>query len=118
MESGGVELLHRTDAEETYTAQTEIEHERSDRPASPPSFVAFHSGWGCSSAGRAPALQAGGRRFDPAQLHQNSKKSQEALYCPEQASQDCSLTIGYIFARSREKTVCVRGKFRSATKGV
>jgi hypothetical protein len=26
--------------------------------------------WGCSSAGRAPALQAGGRRFDPDQLHQ------------------------------------------------
>lgn len=27
------------------------------------------NGWGCSSAGRAPALQAGGQRFDPAQLH-------------------------------------------------
>ena len=27
--------------------------------------------WGCSSVGRAPALQAGGQRFDPAQLHQN-----------------------------------------------
>jgi hypothetical protein len=26
--------------------------------------------WGCSSAGRAPALQAGGHRFDPGQLHQ------------------------------------------------
>ena len=26
--------------------------------------------WGCSSAGRAPALQAGGRRFDPDHLHQ------------------------------------------------
>jgi hypothetical protein len=25
---------------------------------------------GCSSAGRAPALQAGGHRFDPGQLHQ------------------------------------------------
>ncbi len=25
--------------------------------------------WGCSSAGRAPALQAGGREFDPHQLH-------------------------------------------------
>ena len=25
--------------------------------------------WGCSSAGRAPALQAGGQRFDPAHLH-------------------------------------------------
>src|SRR5580765_4715723 len=26
--------------------------------------------WGCSSIGRAPALQAGGHRFDPGQLHQ------------------------------------------------
>lgn len=26
--------------------------------------------WGCSSAGRASALQAGGRRFNPVQLHQ------------------------------------------------
>ncbi|SPJ43751.1 hypothetical protein LAA29_170004 [Leuconostoc carnosum] len=25
--------------------------------------------WGISSAGRAPALQAGGQRFDPAILH-------------------------------------------------
>ena len=25
--------------------------------------------WGLSSAGRAPALQAGGRRFDPDRLH-------------------------------------------------
>ena len=28
--------------------------------------------WGCSSIGRAPALQAGGRRFDPVWLHQIS----------------------------------------------
>ena len=26
--------------------------------------------WGCSSAGRAPALQAGGHGFDPHHLHQ------------------------------------------------
>ena len=25
--------------------------------------------WGCSSVGRAPALQAGGQRFEPAHLH-------------------------------------------------
>ena len=29
--------------------------------------------WGCSSVGRAPALQAGGRRFDPDHLHQYLK---------------------------------------------
>ena len=27
--------------------------------------------WGCSSVGRAPALQAGGRQFESDQLHQN-----------------------------------------------
>ena len=30
--------------------------------------------WGYSSAGRAPALQAGGQRFDPAYLHQFFKQ--------------------------------------------
>ena len=29
--------------------------------------------WGVSSAGRAPALQAGGHRFDPGTLHQAIK---------------------------------------------
>ena len=29
--------------------------------------------WGVSSAGRAPALQAGGHRFDPGTLHQRSQ---------------------------------------------
>ena len=34
---------------------------------------------GCSSVGRAPALQAGGHRFDPVHLHQYSReKSQDA----------------------------------------
>ena len=28
--------------------------------------------WGCSSVGRAPALQAGGRQFEPDQLHQKA----------------------------------------------
>ena len=27
--------------------------------------------WGCSSAGRAPALQAGGQEFDSPHLHHN-----------------------------------------------
>ena len=34
--------------------------------------------WGYSSAGRAPALQAGGRRFDPDYLHQNGPVAQLA----------------------------------------
>ena len=29
--------------------------------------------WGCSSAGRAPALQAGGQEFDSPHLHQSAK---------------------------------------------
>jgi hypothetical protein len=33
----------------------------------------IESGWGCSSAGRAPALHAGGHRFDPVHLHHNEK---------------------------------------------
>ena len=31
--------------------------------------------WGFSSAGRAPALQAGGQRFDPANLHHTWARS-------------------------------------------
>ncbi len=33
--------------------------------------------WGCSSVGRAPALQAGGRQFESDQLHQNSKRKNQ-----------------------------------------
>ena len=32
--------------------------------------------WGCSSAGRAPALHAGGQEFDPPHLHQNGRIAQ------------------------------------------
>ena len=35
--------------------------------------------WGHSSAGRAPALQAGGRRFDPVWLHHFIKNQRTAL---------------------------------------
>ena len=38
-------------------------------PGPPYSAAGTHT-WGCSSVGRAPALQAGGQRFDPVQLHQ------------------------------------------------
>ncbi len=37
----------------------------------PPRFVCGTQ-WGFSSSGRAPALQAGGERFDPVNLHQFS----------------------------------------------
>ena len=34
--------------------------------------------WGYSSAGRAPALQAGGQEFDPPYLHQKGNLSEES----------------------------------------
>ena len=34
--------------------------------------------WGYSSAGRAPALQAGGQRFDPVYLHQQAEPAEKA----------------------------------------
>ena len=39
--------------------------------------------WGCSSIGRAPALQAGGRRFDPVQLHHILSRSINFLIITE-----------------------------------
>ena len=33
--------------------------------------------WGCSSAGRAPALQAGGQEFDSPHLHQRLRSKRE-----------------------------------------
>jgi hypothetical protein len=36
--------------------------------------------WGISSAGRAPALQAGGRRFDPVILHHLSVRTARAKF--------------------------------------
>ena len=44
---------------------TEIQHERKLRLVWPRTIIT----WGHSSDGRAPALHAGGRRFDPAWLH-------------------------------------------------
>ena len=40
------------------------------------SLFNFEGLWGYSSAGRAPALQAGGQRFDPAYLHQRFEKTE------------------------------------------
>ena len=37
--------------------------------------------WGCSSVGRAPALQAGGQEFEPPQLHQTfAYRNQQPMY--------------------------------------
>ena len=48
--------------------------------------------WGYSSAGRAPALQAGGQRFDPAYLHQRFEKTEsDSLKRFARADQDMGL---------------------------
>ena len=48
-----------------------LEHFQREEPARD----AGETAWGCSSVGRAPALQAGGQRFEPAHLHQPRKGS-------------------------------------------
>ena len=42
-----------------------------------------HKRWGYSSAGRAPALQAGGHRFDPDYLHHLERQAQIEVFCKE-----------------------------------
>ena len=58
----------------------------------------FAEVWGLSSAGRAPALHAGGQRFDPARLHQQlageGKKSE---------SSDFSFASGFLVGLIRDE---------------
>ena len=42
--------------------------------------------WGFSSAGRAPALQAGGQRFDPANLHHILRETDWSSFWKEETS--------------------------------
>ena len=42
---------------------------------------------GFSSAGRAPALQAGGQRFEPANLHQMENRGRAKAPAPEKMGQ-------------------------------
>jgi hypothetical protein len=46
--------------------------------------------WACSSAGRAPALQAGGRRFEPCHVHQFF---QRLTACPHQLIRSTVVTF-------------------------
>ena len=50
--------------------------------------------WGHSSAGRAPALHAGGREFDPPWLHHTQRKT--VLYQAKEASQKVFCYLGLI----------------------
>ena len=46
--------------------------------------------WGCSSAGRAPALQAGGQEFDPPHLHQRASEDEETTTVAKKLTWACS----------------------------
>ena len=59
--------------------------------------------WGLSSAGRAPALQAGGREFESLSLHDGSSKSALQINCqrivndpPYEAVCACTKTDGFL----------------------
>ena len=59
--------------------------EQGSGPGDPdPDIDRWKQARGCSSVGRAPALQAGGRRFDPVQLHQSGSRRPGATR-PQQA---------------------------------
>jgi hypothetical protein len=64
-------------------------------------------GWGRSSAGRAPALQAGGHRFDPDRLHHPRLSSNEAKrHRPLTAAIVCLQTMR-AEAKSSQVLVCI-----------
>ena len=46
------------------------------------------SQWGCSSVGRAPALHAGGHRFDPVHLHQLKLDRENGIAAQEIKAED------------------------------
>ena len=62
-------------------AETAKSTEKTALRASPESSVAALRSpyWGCSSAGRAPALQAGGQGFDSPHLHQPVERVSEKV---------------------------------------
>ena len=65
--------------------------------------------WGFSSAGRAPALQAGGQRFDPANLHHTKK----VTVTPKNKIKVC-----FDFERKNKRSVVSFGDSRSEQHAV
>ena len=55
---------------------------------------------GCSSVGRAPALQAGGRRFDPVRLHQRAQGFLTSVACYLERTQEAAGSIPSSATRS------------------
>ena len=58
--------------------------------------------WGLSSVGRAPALHAGGQRFDPARLHHflGYPRAQSTMYRGLLAMVYCALFFGTMISVS------------------
>ena len=57
--------------------------------------LSYNQIWGVSSAGRAPALQAGGHRFDPGTLHHQKRLNEISVVTEVSLSffeaQNCTL---------------------------
>ena len=60
----------------THSVASEAVEELRFESVSLSGFRTNEDSWGFSSVGRAPALQAGGQRFDPANLHQYGSLAQ------------------------------------------
>ena len=71
--------------------------------------------WGFSSAGRAPALQAGGQRFDPANLHHILKELTEASgnrnFIEFLWDSDCTLKTEHCYYECNYEKATVKDKF-------
>ena len=64
---------------------------------------------GCSSVGRAPALQAGGRRFEPSQLHQQTKEQRVQLLAPLKSDYQSAKELKEQMQFEKEKLEISRG---------
>ncbi len=87
-----------------------------------PVFPTSKFRWGLSSAGRAPALHAGGQRFDPARLHHMEEYPSPAEGIGLENRQGCNSPRGFesLFLRHSVSFILSRGgarpnKLRSCT---
>src|SRR5271163_566729 len=81
----------------------------------------FAGAWGCSSVGRAPALQAGGHRFDPVHLHQCGANGRGSWGKPEFEAVDwimsgLDMVLGRRFG-CLSLWICVNRGFLSGNRG-
>ena len=60
--------------------------------------VAARLKWGCSSVGRAPALQAGGHEFESHHLHESNEESAREVFANSEHNSNyliCTLKTEY-----------------------